>query len=313
MIDDTDQAAAGTQDAGPGTEQPPPPPPPPKDPVQTKIDEIRGKADAAKEAKVKADGESAAFDGQLGALLSLQKDSDKAKQAYEAAHEQLEIDQRAFKDYGVAAKEELEEQLKQAGTDKVTELVEAKKKADTDRTDEVKTAQDNLKAAKDTAMTAEQTRKDRADDLAGYKQLVTTIGAKHTKLKALRDEVTKARQASPAQPGLAWWLLTRGKVGFEAQLKDVHDNWLIEPSALPGRLLQAIDDLAAAEKAKAAADGAVAKRQAELTEAERREADQKANGEKKLREDLAKISAAPGALAPASAPAAPTGPEKPKE
>ncbi|WP_222271518.1 hypothetical protein [Modestobacter marinus] len=305
MSDDAATVAPGTEKPGYGAT---PPPPPPTDPLQGAIDEIRTKADDAKEAKVKAEGVSAALDGQLAALLSLKKDSDKAKQAYEAAHEQLTIDQQAFEDYDESAKEELEKQLKDKGIKAVNDLVAAKKKADTDRANAVATARKNLQDAKDAAEAAEQDRKAKADDLAQYKQLATTIGAKHAKLKALRDETTKARQAS--QPGLAYWLLTR-KTGFEAQLEDV-GGWLIEPSELPDRLLDAINKLAAAEATKAAADGTVAKRQAELAEAERQNADQTANAEKKLRDDLAKIPAAPAAAAAAAAPAA-TAPEKPEE
>jgi hypothetical protein len=209
VSDNAAQAAADTEKPGYGAK---PPPPPPTDLLQDAIDEIRTKADDAKEAKVKADGESAALDGQLTALLSLKKDSDKAKQAYEAAHEQLTIDQQAFQDYDESAKEELEKQLTAKGIDAVKDLVGAKKTADKDRANAADTATKNLQDAKDAAATTEQDRKAKADDLTQYKQLATTIGAQHAKLKALRDEVTKARQAT--QPGLAYWLLTHPK-GFE--------------------------------------------------------------------------------------------------
>jgi hypothetical protein len=291
VSDDLNGAAVGTKEPADAAK------PPPKTLDET-IAEAQAEADTRKAAKEKADSESAASDGRLAALLALKKDSDKAVQTYTAAHEQLTIDQQAFEDYDDSARQDLEKQLKDAGKAKVTKLAADKRKADDDRKKEVATAQDNLQTAKDAATTAEQDRKAKADVVTQYKQLATTISARHATLKALRDEVTKARQVN--QPGLAFWLLVRPG-GFGTQLADA-DTLLIDPEKLPAQLLTTVSELAAAETAKAAADAAVVRRQAELATAQRALADQLANGEKQLRADLAKIPAAP---APAyAAPAA---------
>ena len=44
-------------------------------------------------------------------MRNLQKESDKATQAYKAAHDQLKIDQQGFHDYYESEKENLEELL----------------------------------------------------------------------------------------------------------------------------------------------------------------------------------------------------------
>ena len=99
-------------------------------------------------------------------MLNLKKDSDKAKQAYEAAHEQLTIDQQDFHDYYESEKESLEQQLRPGGLEAVdaTRSTRRGQRTRTARTRKTTATKNLAERARTTAAAAEQDRKAKADD-----------------------------------------------------------------------------------------------------------------------------------------------------
>ena len=149
------------------------------------------------------------------------------------------------------------------------------------------TATNALTAAETKSAESKKDRKAKAAVVTQYKQLAATIGAGHTKLKALRDEAVKARQAG--QYALAYWLVTRPD--FSSVLGETAKE-LIEPNDLPAKLLTAVNELAAADTADAENDKALAKARVALADANRKNAEQQSKGEADLRDELKKIPAA---------------------
>jgi chromosome segregation ATPase len=232
--------------------------------VEQAIARLEAESRAARDEKEAADSRLADADGRLTALRNLQKDSEKATLAYESVHDQLKIDQQGYLDYYEASRSDY---------DKAAAAVEAKKA--------------DLAAAENRRDESNALRKQRADRVAQYKQLATTIGARHATLKSMRDEVAKARQSG--QYALAYWLLEFRD--FKSVL-DEGSAALIDPGELPADLLAAVNALADAERDHAANENAVGKRRNELAEAERQLADQKAKGETRLRDQLKQLSPA---------------------
>ncbi|OLT00499.1 hypothetical protein BJF90_34880 [Pseudonocardia sp. CNS-004] len=255
--------------------------------MEEAIEEARNQATAAKTAKEAADSTFVEADGRLTALRNLQREHDKAKEAYTAAYDRLQIAQKDFRDYSEDEKKNLAELLGKEGVDAVRVQVTAKTGKDNATTAAVTKAKGGITAAQTASATSETKRKQKAAAVDEYKQLAAAIGAGHTKLRGLREEVVKARQAG--KYALAYWLLVNR--GFSEVLKAAQ-NQLIKPDELPDRLLTAVKELAAAEAAKVTADTLVVTRRNELAEAEREAAEQKTNGENDLRAELDKIPAA---------------------
>jgi chromosome segregation ATPase len=255
--------------------------------VEQAIARLEAESRAARDEKEAADSRLADADGRLTALRNLQKDSEKATLAYESVHDQLKIDQQGYLDYYESEEESLEKLL---GPEMVAEV---KNKSDASRSDYDKAAaaveakKADLAAAENRRDESNALRKQRADRVAQYKQLATTIGARHATLKSMRDEVAKARQSG--QYALAYWLLEFRD--FKSVL-DEGSAALIDPGELPADLLAAVNALADAERDHAANESAVGKRRNELAEAERQLADQKAKGETRLRDQLKQLSPA---------------------
>jgi hypothetical protein len=255
--------------------------------LEQAIARLQVESQKAQEAKEAADSRVADADGRLTALRNLQRDSEKARLAYESAREQLEIDQQGYRDFYESEEESLAKLL---GPEAVAEV---KKKSDDRQAayDAAKAAVEakkaDLAAAEERRDAAAAVRKEKADQVSQYKALATTIGGRHAQLKAMRDEVTKARQAG--QYALAYWLLELRD--FRSVLdKGARD--LIDPEELPAKLLAAVNELGDAERDYAASESAVGKRRIELAAAEKELADQKAQGETRLRDQLKQIAAA---------------------
>lgn len=261
--------------------------PTPGETVDEAITELEGKVAEAREKKEAADRTLADADGRLTALRTLKPDSEKAAAAYEKVHDQLTIDQQSFRDYYESELDSLEKLL---GPEAVAEV---KKRADARKSDydaavaAVEAAKAALAAAEGQRAASDAARRAKADRVGRYKQLATTIGARQATLKSMQSEVAKARQAG--QYALAFWLLECRD--FKAVL-DEGSAQLVEPDELPGRLLAAVNESADAERDHAANESAVTKRRSELAEAEKRLADQKSQGEARLREQLKQLSPA---------------------
>jgi hypothetical protein len=265
----------------------PAPPAPAKSALEQAIEDARNQATAAKTAKEAADSTFVEADGRLTALRNLQREHDKAKEAYTAAYDRLKIAQKDFRDYSEDETKNLAELLGTEGVDAVEVQVAAKRGKDDATTAAVTAAKDKLTAAQDASAIRETERKQKAATVDEYKQLAAAIGAGHTKLRGLREEVVKARQAG--KYALGYWLLVNR--GFPKALETVETK-LIKPDDLPDGLLTAVKELAAAEAAKVTADTLVVTRRNELAEAEREAAEQTTNGENDLRAELDKIPAA---------------------
>jgi hypothetical protein len=278
----SDTAAEAEQPAGTREYAKPP------ETVEQAIARLTKEAEAAQKAKDAADSAFADVDGHLTALRNLQKESDKANQAYKAAHDQLEIDQQGFLDYYDSEKDNLEHLLGTTALKAIDTKVQAKRGADKAAADAVTTANNALTAAATQSDESKADRTEKAAAVTRYQQLPATIGAGHTKLKALRDEAVKARQAGLY--ALAYWLLV-SRPEFSSVL-EVSAAELIEPDALPAKLLAAVNELAAAEHTQAENDKALAKCRVDLANAQRENAEQQTKGETALREELKNIPAA---------------------
>lgn len=241
----------------------------------------------ARTEKEEADRTFADADGRLTALRNLKRDSETATLAYEKVHDQLTIDQQGYLDYNETEDDSLVKLLGPRAVAEVEEKVEAATAAHDEAVEAVEAAKAALAAAERRRDDSRSVVKERSDRVARYKQLPATIGARHARLKSMRDEVVKARQAG--QYALAYWLLVCRD--FRSVLDEASQE-LIEPEELPGRLLAAVNEVADAERDHAKHESTVTKRRNELAEAERRLADLKANGEARLRDQLKQISPA---------------------
>lgn len=260
----------------------------PPETVDQAIARLEREARAAKEAKDAADSAFAEVDGHLTALLNLQKDSDKAYQAYNAAYAQLKIDQQGFLDYYESERDQLRDLLGPKALELIDTKGEEKRAKDEAAEGAVMTAKNALTAAETTSADSEKDRKAKAAVVAGYKQLAATIGAGHTQLKALRDEAARARQAG--QYALTYWLVV-SRPQFQSVLVKTAAE-LIEPNKLPAALLEAVNKLFEADQVDEKNKKALEKCRGELKEAERRNTEQQTTGEAVLREELKQIPAA---------------------
>jgi hypothetical protein len=254
----------------------------PAETLEEAIARVRGERSEALAAKEAGDAAFADADGRLTVLEKLQSDIDKAKAAYEAAHDQLTIEQQAYDDYYDSEQESLTEILGHlTGTvdrwhaDTRTELAAAERA--------VTSAKDRVEQAETNRKDADADRQVEATAVTELQQLVATIQTRHGQLRSIRDAVNKAHQEG--HYALAYWLLKHGRYGELLNGKPA----LIDPDDLPAHLLAAVNELGDASKALALADAAVTKRRGELIAAEAHLADRKAKGEAELRVRLTQI------------------------
>jgi hypothetical protein len=288
--DETAQVATPTQDdpGGPppaedkaaedkANEQPPP------ETVEEAIKRLMEESNKARAAKEEADNRFADADRRLTALRNLKLDIDKAKQAYTAAYDQLKRDQTAYADYLTSETDSLEKSLKPAGVQEVKQKADDVKDKEDKLRHTVETRKDALETAVKDRDSSKGSVKDQADLVNKYKQLAATVSARHAKLKSMRDEITKARQAR--QYALAYWLLTFGDYDTTLHAKPTP----IPPDDLPVALLSAVNKLTDYENRLAANEIAVVKRQQEATEAEKQLDEHLATAKADLRKELEQL------------------------
>ena len=252
--------------------------------------ELKRQDEETERAREVAEGAGSTYKDQKGrseALSNLKKDIDQAVLVYASVRDQLKIDQQAYLDYQESEKESLEKLLGPEAAAEVKKKSEDKRLADDKAVVGVESKRKELAAAEKERDDSDKSRKGKATEVAEWKQLAATIGARHAKLKSMRDEITKAHQAG--HYALAYWLLELRD--YDKELK-VGAAALIMPDEMPAVLLAAVKSLADAEKDYAAKESTVGKRRNELAEAEKQLADRKAQGEARLRDELKQMAPA---------------------
>lgn len=249
--------------------------------INEELARLESDAATARAEKVQADAALADLENRLATLRSVQQDADAATTAYAAGYERLSREDEAYEEYLEFQDESLRERLGEDGVAEVEALVTAW----SDRADDLDTA---VTTAARTLADAESERdrlkgevKECSDDLAGWKKLTATVTAQHTDLKTRREEITKARQAG--EYALAFWLLGQARTRRES-----FDDGprLIDPDDLEEELLDAVDELAKAQKELAAAELAATLAKADLAAATKARDKHRAESEAQLRESL---------------------------
>lgn len=260
------------------------PAPPAGETLEEAVARLTRESQQARDDKEAADSRYADVDGRLAAVLNLQRDIEKAGQAYGAVYPQLLADEKAYAEFHDSETENLKRLLGPATLADLENQVATSAASLAQAQADVDAKSTALQAAVQDRDQADQVRKEKDAAAKELKNLGGTVAARHAKVKTFRDEITKARQAEFY--ALAYWLLE--KRDYTVTLNG--SPALVAPEALPDTLLQAVNGLADAERDFAQKAATAVKRQDDLAVAEKRLADEKSQGEARLRDDLKQLT-----------------------
>jgi hypothetical protein len=201
--------------------------------------------------------------------------------AYDAAFEQLQLEDKAYREYLNAETTRLKKVLGKAAQE--VENLSAERDAEEERLEnKLKKAGKKLEASEKEASDAASSVKDATGLLAKYKQPVAVINARHNGLKSLRAAVTEA--ASIGNDAVAYWLLTSG---FTKALSEAPP--VLTTEQLIAELIEKDDELQGAERTKKERDKSVEKRRKAQAKAKAKLEEFRAVSEADLREALKQL------------------------
>jgi hypothetical protein len=226
----------------------------PKTSIQEELRKLRDETSQAIKNKVEAEGTFADRENRLKVLEGVERDFPAAKKAYDDAYAQLRRDERDIVDYLECEKKSLVALLGRAGVKHVRRRVRkflANKRKLEKAVDSAKKA-----ANEPSDPNAEVTKF--TLELAAWKKVAATIAAQHAEIRALREDITKARQAG--HYGLALFLLWKARWRRAEFVRGCGPE-LVDPATLHEELHGAGERLAAAQQrlAKAQRDAAASK------------------------------------------------------
>jgi len=264
-------------------------PPPGDDPFKSAIDELEKEAGEARVTKDTSDLTFADKENRLTALRTARRDLDANQKSYREAYEKLKREEDTYAQYRDSEEDSLKKLLK----DKAAE-VQRKGEALRQRRDDleaaVPAAEEELRKAEQEPPKSQAAVKKATDIVNQYKKLAAAVTARHGRLKALRDDITKSEQAG--QYAVAYWLL---HFAYANELDGNDVAKPIEPDTLPQELLDALQALATVESTYARDQQNVANRRRELADAKKNRDDHVANAEKELRAELEQVQPAEAA------------------
>jgi hypothetical protein len=247
--------------------------------IREEIRALREAMSTAISGKLLAEGVLAAQENRLSVLEQVERDFPVARKAYDDAYPQLRRNEDDLIDYIKDEKKSVAAHLGVEGVKKVacrvveflTQERDLKKAVDDAKIKAKKPADPNAEVARYTS------------DLAAWKKITATLTAQQGEIRALREEIVKARLAG--HYGLALWLLWKAELRRKEFLSGC-GPYLVLPTDLQEKLYRAAKRLADAQKKAAEAQRVATENEAALAAAIANLDKHQKTAEPTLQEDL---------------------------